>query len=79
MLLVERDTVCRLITPIRSSAEFATDRHLCRETDDPDTNLVTDQGVDCLVDIPRVGRKEGTEDDENFSCAMTGCMTVITN
>lgn len=77
MLLVESDTVRCLIAPIRSSAELATYCHLRRETDYPDTDLVTDQSIDGLVNIPRIRRQQGSEDDQNFSGAMAGRVAVV--
>lgn len=76
MLLIESNTVRCLIAPVRPSAELATNCHLRGETDYADANLVTDQSIDGLVDISRVGRQQGSKDDENLSGAMAGRVTI---
>lgn len=77
MLLVQCNSICGFVASIRSGAQFATDSHLGGEADDPDTYLVANQSIDRLVYISGIGRKEGAEDDQNFSGTMTGGMAVV--
>lgn len=79
MLLVKRHTVGCFITPVRFRAKLATDRDLCSETDNADSYLVTDQGIDGLVNITRVRGQEGAKNHQHFPSAMVGGVTIATS
>jgi hypothetical protein len=54
------------LTP-RLVAEFSADFHLGRQSDDGDSDLISDAGLEGFVDIAWVTGRERTKDDEDLS------------
>ena len=48
-------------------AELSTDFHLCRKSDDRDSDFVSDAGLEGFVDVTWVAGRERTKDDEDLS------------
>ena len=51
----------------RPIAELSTDLHLGRQSDDGDSDFVSDAGLEGFVDISWVTGRERTKDDEDLS------------
>ena len=53
-------------------AEFSTDLHFCRQSDDRDPDFVSDAGFEGFVDVTWVAGRERTKDDEDLSGGVCG-------
>jgi len=63
------------LTP-RPVAKLSADFHLGRQSDDGNTDFISDARLEGFVDVTRVTGREGTEDDEDLPGGVRGEVAV---
>lgn len=76
MLLVESHSICSVVVAISLPTELTTYCDLGGETDDPDSYFIVQEVSYGLVDVSRVRRQEGAENDQNLTSAVAWSMTL---
>ena len=67
---MEHNVVVSSVAVVGFRDELAADGDLSGEADDGASNIVSDEGVDGVVDVAWVGGVEGTEYKEDFAGAV---------